>query len=91
MNRKQRRAMKKKANKQNTNAVAEKMIMFDKLPDKCTACDKPYDKKDKQMATTWSVVVREQQDVVRLYCPSCWQMANDAIKTLKMEVENVRK
>ena len=91
MNRKQRRAMKKKSKSQDTQAIAEKMSMFDKLPTECSACDKPYDKKDKQMATTWSVVVREQQDVVRLYCPSCWQMANDAIKTLKMEVENVRK
>ena len=83
-------AMKKKANKQNTNAVAEKMIMFDKLPDKCSACDKPYDKKDKQMAMTWSVVVKENPSVVRLYCPDCWKMANDAIETLREEIENGR-
>ena len=66
------------------------MMQFDKLPNQCSACTKPYDKKDKQMAMTWNVVVREKENIVRLYCPDCWQLANDAIKTFKEEIENVR-
>ena len=89
MNRKQRRAMEKMTKKQKTQAVADKMLMFDKLPEECSACDKSYDKNDKQMATTWNVVVREEENVVRLYCPDCWQMANEAIQVLKRELEDV--
>ena len=88
MNRKQRRAAAKAAkNQQNTN-IESKLSMFDKLPDECSACTKPYDKTDKQMAMTWSVVVREKENVVRLYCPDCWSMAKNAIEILKEEIEN---
>tara|TARA_Y100001938_G_C7836383_1_gene303961 strand:- start:306 stop:581 length:276 start_codon:yes stop_codon:yes gene_type:complete len=90
MNRKQRRAMNKISKKQNAEQLNEKMMQFDKLPNQCSACTKPYDKKDKQMAMTWNVVVREKENIVRLYCPDCWQLANDAIKTFKEEIENVR-
>jgi len=27
------------------------------------------------MALTWSVVVREKEGIVRLYCPDCWEKA----------------
>ena len=77
--------------KQGTQKMADKMLQFDKLPDECSACTKPYDKKDKEMAMTWNVVVKEEQGVVRLYCPDCWKLANDAIETMKREIENVRK
>ena len=90
MNRKQRRAMNKISKKQNAEQLSEKMTQFDKLPNECSACTKSYDKKDKQMAMTWNVVVREKESIVRLYCPDCWQLANDAIKTFKEEIENVR-
>ena len=92
MNRKQRRAQQKLARKQqNNDKLASKMLQFDKLPDECSACVKPYDKKDKEMAMTWNVVVKEQEGIVRLYCPDCWKLANDAIETMKKEIENVRK
>ena len=88
MNRKQRRAAAKAAkNQQNTN-IEIKLSIFDKLTDECSACTKPYDKTDKQMAMTWSVVVREKENVVRLYCPDCWSMAKNAIEILKEEIEN---
>ena len=90
MNRKQRRAAAKVSKKTGTEELSEKMFMFEKLPDECSACTKTFDKKNKQMAMTWNVVVREP-DTVRLYCPDCWKMANDAIETMKEEIENVRK
>ena len=88
MNRKQRRALKKSNSKQNAG-ISEKLTLFEKLPDECSACLKQFDKKDKQMAMTWSVVVKEETSTVRLYCPECWQLARDAIETMKKEIENV--
>lgn len=88
MNRAQRRKLgiKKKSNLDN------KMGLFDKLPDQCTNCDKPFDKKSKKMATTWSVVVREQEGKVNLYCPVCWDNAQKLIKEIKEEInENKNK
>jgi predicted phosphohydrolase len=77
MNRKQRRA-RSSAQKKATKDVSEKIAMFDKIPDECSACLKPFDKKDRKMVSTWNVVVREQT-TVRLYCPDCWSMATGAV------------
>ena len=69
----------KKAERQ----MSKKLMMFDMLEDACAACDKPFDKKSKEHATTWNVVVREQEKVVRLYCPECWDKANKLIKEIQ--------
>ena len=53
--------------------------MFDKLPDECLACTKPFDKTNKEMVFTWNVVVRNE-DTVRLYCPDCWNMARQVVE-----------
>jgi len=76
MNRAQRRklGLKKKPD------LEKKVGLFDKLPKQCTNCDKPFDKKNKEMAMTWSVVVREKEELVRLYCPDCWDKANKIIE-----------
>tara|TARA_B100000287_G_scaffold194355_1_gene183493 strand:+ start:801 stop:1058 length:258 start_codon:yes stop_codon:yes gene_type:complete len=74
----------KRAEKKLNNDVSEKMGLFDKLPDICNACEKKFDKKDKSMVQSWNVVVREQEGIVRLYCPQCWESAMKAIR----EVEN---
>jgi hypothetical protein len=80
MNRAQRRKLGIKKQKPD---VEKKLGLFDRLPDKCTNCDKPYDKKSKEMAMTWSVVVREQENKVNLYCPVCWGEAQQFIKEMK--------
>ena len=77
--RKFRRSKKKKLNKE----MGESVELFGMLGDKCEACHKPYDKKDKAMVTTWSVVVRKKEKVVRLYCPDCWQFATNLIKEVE--------
>ena len=85
MNRAQRRAAQKsnkkgeKPNKQIDSVVG----IFDLLPDQCSACLAPYDKKDKQMVMTWNVVVKEEEKIVRLYCPDCWNTARQIIKDVK--------
>ena len=60
--------------------MAKRLMMFDMLEDECAACLKPFDKKSKEHAMTWNVVVREQEKVVRLYCPDCWDKAQQIIK-----------
>jgi hypothetical protein len=84
MNRKQRRAMEKKVGKDNSQKLADKIFQFDKLPDECLACLKPFDKKSKEMATTWNVVVRDE-NTVRLYCPECWTTAQKILEDYKKE------
>jgi hypothetical protein len=88
MNRAQRRKLgiKKKPD------LDKKIGLFDKLPDHCTNCLCPYDKKDKKMVTTWNVVVREKEGIVRLYCPTCWDKAHKLITEMKEEMnENKNK
>ena len=82
MNRKQRRAMEKKVGKDNSQKLADKIFQFDKLPDECLACLKPFDKNNKEMAMTWSVVVQDK-DTIRLYCPDCWDTALKIIDDFK--------
>ena len=84
MNRKQRRAAQRELKKQEgvDDALAEKMMMFDQLPDECSACTQPFDKKDREMVMSWNVVVREEEKIVRLYCPTCWEAAQKAVTQL---------
>ena len=81
MNRAQRRALAKtKKGKTLKEAQAsEKLGLFEKIPEGCLTCMKPFDKTNKQMVMSWSVVVREAEGVVRLYCPTCWKKARDFI------------
>ena len=65
--------------------IEQKMFMFDQLPDHCLSCQKDFDKKDKSQVMSWSVVVREKEKVVRLYCPDCWKKAIDVVEALKNE------
>ncbi len=86
MNRQQRRAQERQRKKlKKKPEVEQKMMMFDSLPDHCLSCLKDFDKKNKTMVMTWSVVVREKEKVVRLYCPDCWKKAIDVVEALKNE------
>ena len=86
MNRKQRRAAAKQMKKDGTEEVAEKVALFGKLEDECLVCAKPFDKKDKEMVMSWSVVVREKEDKVNLYCPECWNGALEMLQQAKEEI-----
>jgi len=68
MNRKQKREADKKGE---NSALEEKVVLFGKMPDKCLGCSKPYDKKSKEHATTWTVMVYNATETVKLYCPQC--------------------
>jgi len=81
VNRKQRRAAAQAAKKDGNKELSEKFFLFEQMPDECSACIKPFDKKDKEMVKSWNVVVREKENIVRLYCPDCWQKAINVIQT----------
>ena len=82
MNRKQRRAMESQAKAGGAEeTLATQAALFGELPNECTACETPFDKTDREMVSTWRVVVREQdkENPVRNYCPTCWNAAQDVI------------
>ena len=83
MNRSQRRAAAKAAKKDGNKELSEKIFLFNQLPGECLTCNKPFDKQDKQMVVDWSVVVREEEKIVRLYCPECWDKAKKFIEELE--------
>ena len=61
------------------------MAMFGKLEDECLVCETPFDKKDKQQVMSWSVVVRNDTEEVRLYCPDCWGKAKAVVQAYEKE------
>ena len=66
--------------------LQKKVGLFHKLEDHCLVCQKDFDKKNKDMVMTWSVVIKE--DKVRLYCPGCWERAKKLIEEIKDGYEN---
>ena len=87
MNREQRRAAVKQAKKDGNEELSEKLTLFGKLGDSCLTCDKPFDKKDKEMVMSWSVVVHGEEEIVRLYCPDCWTMAKKITEDFAKHLE----
>jgi hypothetical protein len=78
--------IKRDRSKQAEKDLVQKVNMFDHLPDSCGACSKPFDKLNREMVMSWSVVVREEKKEVNLYCPSCWQTANEIVQDFKNKV-----
>ena len=74
-----KRKMKRNKAKRAKKEMKQQLMMFEQLGDECAACLKPFDKKSKEHAMTWKVVVREKEELVRLYCPDCWDKANKII------------
>ena len=81
MNRQERRAMEKKMGKDATKNLSEKIFQFNKLPERCSACNKSFDKKDKEMVQSWSDVAK--QEVVRLFCPECINKTKEVLNERK--------
>lgn len=77
MNRRQRRAIKKQMGADVQEKMSEQIAQFSKLPESCDACNAEFDKQNKDMVFSWSVVVK--QDVVRLFCPDCINKAKEVL------------
>ena len=87
MNRDQRRAATKEAKSDGNKELENKIALFGKMPDECLTCEKLFNKKDKEMAATWSVVVHGEEEVVRLYCPECWEKAKKITEEFQKHLE----
>ena len=88
LERKLRRRKARDAKKNAEKEMAIKVALFGKLGDKCLTCEKRFDKMNKEHVTTWSVVVRQEEEVVRLYCPQCWGKAVEIVQDFKEHLEN---
>ena len=86
LSRKIRRKKEKQIKKDLEKDFSEKLNMFDALPEKCLTCEDSFDKKNKEMVSSWRVVVSEER--VRLYCPECWETAQSVIKEYFKEKKN---
>ena len=74
--------------KQLEKSMTSKLNMFDRLPDKCDTCHADFDKKSKEMAQTWTVVVKSAEKLVRLFCPKCMTKAKRIIEDASKKNEN---
>ena len=86
MNRKQRRKLKKQAGAAASEALAGAVSQFGKLPQQCSACDKQFDKQNKEMVQSWSVVVK--QEIVRLFCPDCIKKTQEILNERRETFQN---
>ena len=73
--------IKRQRQKEAQKELKKKVGLFNQLGEQCLVCQKDFDKKNKEMVMTWSVVVKK--DAVRLYCPECWDRANKLIEEIK--------
>tara|TARA_R100000008_G_C3555529_1_gene152954 strand:- start:655 stop:945 length:291 start_codon:yes stop_codon:yes gene_type:complete len=87
LDRKIRRLAAKKKKKLAEKEMAEKVALFDQLPDSCLVCEKAFDKKDREVVSSWYVIVRNEEQKVNLYCPDCWQRALNTVQDLKQHIK----
>ena len=78
-----KRKLARKKAKAAKKRMSQQLSMFDALEDECAACQKEFDKKSKEHVSTWNVVAREKEKIVRLYCPECWEKANKLIEEIQ--------
>ena len=80
LERKLRRKQAKKGKKTAEKELATKVALFGHLPNKCLTCETPFDKLNREQVMSWNVVVRQQEEKVHLYCPDCWDNAQEIAK-----------
>ena len=73
-----KRKKEKKAKKKLAKEVKEQVGLFRLLPDACTVCGEPFNKKDREYYMTWRVAVNEEHRKVALVCPTCQEKHNEA-------------
>jgi hypothetical protein len=80
VNRKQRRTADAKRRKGDSEqAMEDKLVMFGHLPESCSACQKSFDKTNRDMVFSWKVVVREEKESVTLFCPNCIKKTQEVL------------
>ena len=67
--------------------LREKVSLFNEISDCCNMCEGPFDKKNEEQVKSWRVVVRKQEKKVNLYCPACWDYANEFLEDVRENLE----
>jgi len=75
-------------NKQKEKDIKQKLMMFDRLPNECLTCHTAFDKLNKEQVKTWFVIVKEEKNIVRLYCPECWKKAQEILADFRKRIED---
>ena len=70
--------MEKQVGGKTSQNFSDKISQFNKLPEQCTTCSEPFDKKDREMLKSWNVVARQQ--TIRLFCPQCVDKAKQVVE-----------
>ena len=78
-----KRTMRRRKEKKAQKEMKKHLNMFGMLGEQCMACETAFDKKSKEHAETWRVVVREDKSRVSLYCPECWAKAKELVEQLE--------
>jgi|TARA_A100001391_G_scaffold153320_1_gene111116 predicted RNA-binding Zn-ribbon protein involved in translation (DUF1610 family) len=86
MDKKQKKRLKRLAKKKKDKATAQatqdkvkkQMGMFDRLPKVCSSCGKDFPK-TREAHMSWRVVVRSEEQQVRLFCPECQDKVKELI------------
>tara|TARA_R110000824_G_scaffold192927_1_gene375151 strand:+ start:1760 stop:2029 length:270 start_codon:yes stop_codon:yes gene_type:complete len=73
-------AKRKKDRKEAEEALKTRTGMFLDIPEVCCVCETAFDKRNKEMAQTWQVVVFEERKKIRLTCPSCWKKVKTVVE-----------
>ena len=81
------KGMEKEAKSSGQEELANKIALFGKMPDECLTCLSPFDKGNIEMVMSWKVVVHGEEEVVRLYCPECWNKAIKITEDFKKHLE----
>jgi len=81
------RKLKRKNKKSVKKELAKKVKLMGSLSDKCLTCEKSFDKMNKEQVKTWNVVVRQEEGIVRLYCPLCWDKAINVLQDFRKHIE----
>ena len=55
------------------------MNMFERIPTKCSACQKEFPK-TREAHVSWQVAVRNEEKLVRLFCPGCQDKARKLVE-----------
>tara|TARA_R110000824_G_scaffold381186_1_gene573829 strand:- start:75 stop:329 length:255 start_codon:yes stop_codon:yes gene_type:complete len=71
LTRKVRRQLANKNKKETTKQLKKMVSLFGLLPDVCSGCYTPFDKKSREDHMTWQVTVHEAAEDVLLVCPAC--------------------
>lgn len=82
-----KRSLARRKKKEAEKELKTKMNMFSRLPDNCGACLTDFDKQNREMVNSWTVVVKEKEKRVNLYCPDCWGKAQTAVEQFYKEQE----